>query len=356
MVHELACGRGSSRGRLRDVISHLDLVEEARAILPEGVFQYVATGAGVEETLTAAAPAWQQYYLRPRLPRDVTAVDTSTTLLGTKVSGPVHVAPTGFQRIVHPDGETATAKAANETGSLLVLSSRSTSSLEEVSAVAGPWWLQAYVLRDRDLTAEIVRRAAAAGAQAVVLTVHTPHVARKARSYEFDTSVGSPIIPELATRDDLGVWQAPDVTLEDIQWLAGLSGGVPVVVKGILRGDDARACIDAGAQAVWVSNHGGRQLDGAIPSAIALSEVVEAIDEEVYVDGGIRTGRDVVRALALGARAAFVGRPVVWALAVGGADGVRDLLNGFREDVEETMALTGCTSIDEIGPDLVTRS
>lgn len=325
-------------------------------MLPEGVFQYVATGAGVEETLNAAEAAWQLHYLRPRLPRDVTAVDTSTTLLGTKVSSPLNVAPTGFQRIVHADGEVATAKAAKETGSLLVLSSRSTASLEEVKAEAGPWWLQAYVLRDRDLTAEIVRRAATAGARAVVLTVDTPHVARKARSYEFDSSVGSPIIPELESRDDLGVWQAPDVTLKDIQWLAGLSGGIPVVVKGVLRGDDARACVDAGAQAVWVSNHGGRQLDGAIPSARALPEVVEAVDTEVYVDGGIRTGRDVVRALALGARAAFVGRPVVWALAVGGKDGVRDLLNGFREDVEETMALTGCTSIDEIGPDLVAKS
>jgi 4-hydroxymandelate oxidase len=336
--------------------SHLDLIEEARGLLPEGVFQYVATGAGVEETLESAPAAWRRYLLRPRLPRNVTTVDVTTSVLGTPVTSPVQIAPTGFQRIVHADGEVGTAKAAAEAGSLLVLSSRATSSLEEIQAVAGPWWLQAYVLRDRELTAEIVRRAAAAGARALVLTVDTPHVARKARSYEFDTAVGTPLIPELATRDDLGVWQAPDVTLADVHWLAELSAGVPVVVKGILRGDDARECVAAGASAVWVSNHGGRQLDGAIPSALALPEVVDAVGDtaEVYVDGGIRSGRDVVRALALGARAAFVGRPVVWALAVAGTDGVRELLDGFREDVEETMSLTGCTSVAEIGPDLVT--
>ncbi len=333
-----------------------DLEVAARSVLPAEVYDYIATGSGVEETLTANLAAWRGLALAPRVLRDMSSVDVSTTVLGTPVSSPVQVAPTGYQRLAHPDGELAMAAGVGEAGSLLAVSTRATATFDELADVTAPWWLQLYVLRDRDLTATIVERAAAAGAKALVLTVDTAYVAKKARSTAFPPAEVSPVlVPELRARGDEGVWQDPGVTFADLAWLAEVSGRLPLVVKGVVRGDDARACADAGADAVWVSNHGGRQLDGAVPTARALAEVRAALpdDMEVYVDGGIRNGRDVVRALALGATAAFVGRPAVWALATGGAAGVRDLLVALRADVEETLALCGCASVADVTPDLL---
>ncbi|MGW0231706.1 alpha-hydroxy acid oxidase [Actinopolymorpha singaporensis] len=333
-----------------------DLEAAARSVLPTEVYDYIATGSGAEETLAANLAAWRDLALAPRVLRDVGGVDVSTTVLGTPVSSPVQVAPTGYQRLVHPDGELGMATGAAHAGSLLALSTRATTTFEELADAAGPWWLQLYVLRDRDLTATVVERAAAAGARALVLTVDTPYVARKARATAFPPAEVSPVlVPELRARADEGVWQDPGVTFADLAWLAEVSGRLPLVVKGVVRGDDARACVDAGADAVWVSNHGGRQLDGAVPTARALAEVRSALPDEVevYVDGGIRNGRDVVRALALGATAAFVGRPAVWALATGGAAGVGDLLVTMRADLEETLALCGCASLADVTPDLL---
>lgn len=327
----------------------------ARSALSGHVYDYIATGSGVEETLAANDAAWRDLLLRPRVLRDVTTVDTSTTVLGTPVSAPVLVAPTGYQRLVHPDGEIGTAAGSTRAGSLLALSTRATVTFEELVEVSGPWWLQLYILRDRGLTETVVQRATAAGARALVLTVDTPYVARKARRTPFPPDVVSPVlVPELQARDDKGVWQDPGVTAADLAWLAEISG-LPLVVKGVLRGDDARACVDAGVAAIWVSNHGGRQLDGAVPTATALAEVRAAVpdDLEVYVDGGIRTGRDVLRALALGATATFVGRPAVWALATGGAAGVHGLLVSLRAELEEAMALAGCRTVAEVTPDLL---
>jgi 4-hydroxymandelate oxidase len=334
----------------------LDREDEARDVLDAGAYGYFATGAGVEETLAANVAAWRDWWLRPHAARDVTDVHLATTLLGTEVSSPVVVAPTGFQRLAHPDGEVATARATAEVGGLFVLSTRASSPLQDIAAVAGPWWLQVYVLRDRSVTEEVVRRSVDAGARALVLTVDTPVVASKRRDYDFDTGPLDTLVPALgAERDDDGLYQDPGVRLADIAWLREISGGLPVAVKGIVRGDDARAAVDAGAAAVWVSNHGGRQLDGCVPTAVALPEVVDAVgeDAEVYVDGGIRHGRDVLRALALGARAVGLGRPVLWALAVDGDVGVRDLLTDLAEDVAETMRLAGVRSAAEIGRDLV---
>ena len=329
------------------VVSRLDREEEARAVLGPGAYDYVATGAGDEDTLAANVAAWRRWWLRPRVLRDVTEVDVRTTLLGADVASPVMVAPTGYQSVVHPDGEVASARAAAGAGALYVLSMRSGRSVEDVAAVAGAWWLQVYVLRDRGLTADVVRRSVAAGARALVLTGDTPVISTRTR-----VSGSDPV------RGDLSREQAPDVTYADIAWLRELAGGLPVVVKGVLRADDARACVDAGAAAVWVSNHGGRQLDGVVPTAVALPEVAEAVgdDGEVYVDGGIRSGRDVLRALALGARAVGLGRPVLWSLAVGGSPGVHDLLTGFAGETVEAMRLSGVRSPREVTRDLVTSA
>jgi 4-hydroxymandelate oxidase len=338
------------------VTLRLDREDEARRALEAGAYAYFATGAGSEETLRANVEAWREWWLRPHGLRDVTDVDLSTTVLGVEVSSPVMVAPTALHRLAHPDGEVGTASAVREVGGLYVLSTRATATLQDVSAVAGPWWMQVYVLRDRGITAEVVRRAVEAGTRALVLTVDTPVVGSKRRDAAFDLTGMDTLVPGLAeARDDEGLYQAADVTYDDIAWLRDLSGGLPVAVKGVVRADDARATVDAGASAVWVSNHGGRQLDGCVPTAVALPEVVEAVGDaaEVYVDGGIRHGRDVVRALALGARAVAVGRPVLWALAADGTAGVRDLLTGFADDLTETLRLVGVRSPAEVTRDLV---
>ena len=340
------------------MVLRLDREDEARELLEAGTYAYFATGAGVEETLRANVEAWREWWLRPRGLRDVSEVDLRTTVLGVEVSSPVMVAPTAFHRLAHPDGEMATARATAEVGGLFVLSTRATVTLQDVSAVAGPWWLQVYVLRDRGVTAEVVRRAADAGARALVLTVDTPVVASKRRETHFELAGMDTLVPGLSMeRDDDGLYQAPDVTYDDIGWLKELSGGLPVAVKGVVRADDARAAVDAGASAVWVSNHGGRQLDGCVPTAAALPEVVEAVGDEaeVYVDGGIRHGRDALRALALGARAVAIGRPVLWALAADGGPGVRDLLTDFAADLAEALQLAGAPSPAEVSRDLVVR-
>lgn len=327
----------------------------ARAALAPDVYDYFAAGSGVEESLPASVAAWRRLSFYPRILRDVSSVDTSTSILGSQVSTPIGVAPTGYTRMAHADGELAMAAGAAAAGSVYTMSTRATSTAADIGKVAGAWWLQVYLLRDRELTAGLVARSVDAGASALVLTADTPYVAAKARDTAALGELGEPLLAELDGRRDTGVFQAPTVTFADIGWLREISGGLPVVVKGVLRADDARACLDAGASAVWVSNHGGRQLDGAVPPATALPDVVRAVGDraEVYVDGGIRTGRDVLRALALGARGVFLGRPLLWALATGGQAGVRGALARFTAEFEEAMALSGCPAIPDIGADLV---
>src|SRR4051812_4294531 len=276
------------------------LEEQARALLPSDVYAYYAGGAGDEETLAANEAAWSELAVRPHVLRRVDAVGPATTVLGTPVAAPVLVAPTGFHGLCHAEGEVATARGTADAGSLFILSTRSSVRLEDVAAAAGPWWLQVYVFSDRGLTKELVGRAVAAGARALVLTADTPYLGRR----DADPQVVVPLehllanFPELRDRTERlpGVAQATDLTVDDIGWLSELGGGLPVVVKGVLRGDDAAACVDAGAAAVVVSNHGGRQLDGAIATARALPDVVAAVGHraEVYVDGGVRRGVDVV--------------------------------------------------------------
>jgi 4-hydroxymandelate oxidase len=327
------------------------LEERARRALEPAVFDFYAGGAGDETTLAASAAAWRRVSLRPHVLRDVSSVDTRVRLLGRELPAPVCVAPMGYQTLAHPGGELAMARGARRAGALLTMSSRSSRRIEDVAAEAGPWWFQAYVMRDRGLTRELARRAAVAGADALVLTGDTPYLGRRRR----DRDPG--LIPDDMFGVNLGpgfdrasAEQAADVTYDDIAWLREISG-LPVVVKGVLRGDDARDCASAGAAGVWVSNHGGRQLDGAVPTAEALPEVADAVRDdavEVYADGGIRTGVDVLRALALGARAVFVGRPALWCLATGGEDAVADGLAELSGALAHAMGLAGVTSVTRI--------
>jgi len=343
-----------------------DLHRHATGVLPEWLSAYIDAGAGDERTALDASIAWERMRLRPRALVDVSTVTTTTTVLGTEVATPILVAPTALHRSVRAEGEAATAAGTAAAGSLFCLSSRSGTPMEKVAAACPAWWAQVYVLRDRDITAGFVRRAAAAGAGALVLTGDTPVVGRKPRADALEIGVEVPPGYTSANFDwvdrgdetDTGLWQAADITAETIGWLAELSG-LPVVVKGVLRGDDARRFVDSGAAAIQVSNHGGRQLDGAVSSADALAEVVAALADtgaEVYVDGGIRRGGHALRALALGARAVFVGRPVLWGLAAGGADGVRTVLDGLTDELVHAMMLAGAPTLGRLTPDLVAGS
>ena len=334
-----------------------ELEQRARRLLTPEVYDYYAGGSGSEQTLRASVSAWQQHWLMPRVLRDVSAIDTSVRLPGlpeTAAATPIAVAPTGFQGLAHSEGEVATARGAARAGALMVLSTRSSMRIEEVAeAVAGEggaWWFQVYVMRDRTLTARLVERAVAAGARALVLTVDTPVVGRKRRDRTEGVVSDAQLLANIGPLADLSLTgQAADVTFADIGWLARL-GGVPVLVKGVLRADDARACVAAGAAGVIVSNHGGRQLDRAVPTALALPAVAAGLGSSVpvFVDGGLRSGADVLTALGLGAQAVFVGRPVLWALASGGADGVSGLLTGLTGDLAHAMALAGAATVADL--------
>jgi len=343
----------------------LDLEElEARAkeLLGPGPYDYIAGGAGAETTLADNEAAWGRLRLRPRVLRDVAKVSTTTTLLGTELPSPIGVAPSAFHRVAHPDGETATARGAAQAGALYVVSSRASMRPAEVAAAApeAPRWFQVYVWAERSITTDLVAEAASSGYQALVLTGDTPVLGSRLRdarnAFTLPADVYQPYEPLSERTNYLGPAQDPSVTFDDIAWLRELSG-LPVIVKGVLRGDDAVRCVQAGAAGVMVSNHGGRQLDGAIATADALGEVAEAVgaSAEVYVDGGVRSGVDVLRALALGARAVLVARPVVWGLATGGTDGVRDVLASLHTDLVLAMRLCGAPTLADCSADLIAR-
>ncbi len=338
---------------------HLDLdrlEEQAHATLPAAVFDYYAGGAETETTLLEAPAAWRSWRLRPRVLRGVAAPDLSTTVLGSPVGTPIGVAPWAYQAMAHPDGESATVRGAAAAGALVCASTSASTSLEAVAAVepAAPRWFQLYRLHSPAHTADLARRAGAAGYRALVLTVDLPVLGRRRRDarHDFALPAGLPLAnhpPEETPGADSPLW-----TFDDIPRFGEVSG-LPVVVKGVLRGDDAVRCLQAGAAAVWVSAHGGRQADPVVPSAHALPEVVAAVGDEVevYVDGGIRAGSDVLTALALGATAVFVGRPVIWGLAVGGAAGVTRVLGGLAEELAHTMALCGIDDVSSVPRDTV---
>ncbi|MCX4433624.1 MULTISPECIES: alpha-hydroxy acid oxidase [Streptomyces] len=335
------------------------LQERAAEVLPEDVYAYFRRGAGRGLSVAEATSAWDQFRFRARLLRDVSTCDASTTVLGTPVRTPVLVAPSTLQRRAHPDGEAATARGVAAAGSLLAVTSNTAVPFADLVPSRAPWWVQVYVARDPVLTIETLERALAAGARAVVLTADTPvSGARGNRGAQVDDFIGPEDLygnvtgipsPEAAER-------APDLTLDVIGWLRERARGLPIVVKGVLRGDDARELVAAGASGLIVSNHGGRQLDGLVPTAWALPEVVDAVagtGAEVYADGGLRRGTHILAALALGARAVFIGRPVLWALTVRGAAGVTRLIDDLTDELVEAMSLTGTPSVLELTRDLL---
>ncbi len=343
-----------------------DLERLARARLPAMAWDYYASGADDELSLAANVHAWRERALHYRVLVDVAARDLSTTILGERVAMPIAVAPTAFHRLAHPDGEPATVAAAGDQGALFILSSLSNTPIEEVVAAArGPVWFQLYVYRDRAATAALVRRVEAAGAKALVLTVDAPRLGRRERDVQNRFALppelgvanlagdGFAVTPGAIAESGLAAYFAslidPTLSWRDLAWLRGLTR-LPVIVKGVVRADDARRAIDHGAAAIVVSNHGGRQLDTAPATATVLPAITAAVADriEVLVDGGVRRGTDVVKALALGARAVLVGRPVLWGLAADGRAGAAAALAILRRELDLAMALCGAPSIAAI--------
>jgi 4-hydroxymandelate oxidase len=333
------------------------LEEQTRGVLPPAVVDYYAGGAETETTLAEATAAWRSWRLRPRVLRGVSAVHLATSLLGSEVRTPIGVAPWAYQAMAHPDGERGCARGAAAAGALMTVSTSASTPLADVAATESlaPKWFQLYRLHSPTHTDDLARRAGQAGYRALVLTVDLPVLGRRLRdlanrfALPTDLRLGNHP-PEAAVAADSPVW-----TFDDIGRFGELSG-LPVVVKGVLRGDDAARCVQAGASAVWVSTHGGRQADPVVSSAAALPEIAEAVGDEVevYADGGIRSGSDVLTALALGATAVFVGRPAIWGLATGGSAGVARVLTGLSAQLAHTMALCGLSDVRSIPRDTVT--
>jgi 4-hydroxymandelate oxidase len=326
--------------------------------------RYFERGAGDDVTRDANRAAWARLLLRPHVLHDVGAVTVASSVLGTRIPDPILVAPMALQRLAHADGERATAAGAGARGTPVVVSMAATTSVEELTRVATTW-MQLYVLRDRGRTRAMCERAEAAGCRALMVSVDGAAVSLGTRrsidrlvlpdgiSFPNLAPAGEPAPTDLAsaTREYDGT-----LTPDDLATISSWTT-LPLVVKGVMRSDDGRRCVDAGAAGVVVSNHGGRILDGTAATADVLADVVDAVgdDLDVLVDGGIRRGTDVLRALALGARAVLVGRPVIWGLALGGAAGVTRVLDDIGADLRRALAACGAASPDDVGRDLLAR-
>jgi isopentenyl diphosphate isomerase/L-lactate dehydrogenase-like FMN-dependent dehydrogenase len=350
-----------------------DFEPAARAVLPKAIFDYIAGGAEDEAAIAGNRMAFSRYRFRFRVLAGADEPDLTSELFGARFNLPVHLAPTAIQRLCHPDGEIGAYGAASEAGVAYTLSTLSSISIEDVAAAApGVRWFQLYMPRWREVSAAFVERAEAAGYSAVLLTVDLPRTGRRERDIRNVFS-----LPEGIRYANLGDWVpsdtstaagqdpfARDVNLQthaaldwhDLEWLVNKTR-LPVLVKGLVRGDDAQRALDAGARGVIVSNHGGRQLDYSVATLDALPEVVEAVGGKIPVllDGGIRRGTDVIKALCLGANGVLIGRPYLYALAVGGADGVRTLLALLREELELSMTLLGARNLSELNKDFLVR-
>ncbi|MGZ4352685.1 MAG: alpha-hydroxy acid oxidase [Gaiellaceae bacterium] len=336
----------------------------AAEALETSVLGYYGGGAEDERTLRDNVAAWERLHLRPRVLVDVGETTTATTVLGTEVALPVLLGPAALQGLAHPDGELATARGASAAGTVFCLSTLANCAPADVAAAApgAPRWFQLYAFRDQGITRGLVEQAAAAGFGAVVLTVDAPVPARRDRDARSGFSIAADTpVPSLAALlggpaagkvTDLFALVTASLTWRDLERLVA-DAGLPVVLKGVLTAEDAQLACEHGVAGIVVSNHGGRQLDGVAATADVLAEVVDAVAgrAEVYVDGGIRRGSDVVKALALGARAALVARPYLWALAARGEEGVRHVLQLLQEEVALALANLGCPS-----PAAVTRA
>ncbi len=359
---------------MTDPINLLEYEERARQVLPGMVYDYFASGSGAEITLRANRSDFDRVRLRPRALVGVGERDHATTVFGRKVPSPIAVAPMAFQKMAHPDGEIAAVRGAGAAGATFVASTIATVKLEEIAAAAtGPIWFQLYVFKDRELTKSLVERAEAAGFTALQVTGDVPVMGLR----EADMRNGFHVPPEFSIKnvEPAGSGALPpgdgeigdalytrcrfdaDLSWKDIEWLCGLTK-LPVLVKGVLRGDDALRALDHGCRGIVVSNHGGRQLDTAVSAIHALPEIVEAVAgrAEIVLDGGVRRGTDVLKALAAsGAKLAQVGRPVVWGLALAGEAGAKRVLAMLRDEFDNAMALCGCRNVSAISGDLIAR-
>ncbi|KFQ61982.1 Hydroxyacid oxidase 2 [Pelecanus crispus] len=341
-----------------------DFEAYAKKYLPKIAWDFFAAGADDCSTRDENIQAYKRICFRPRILRDVSMMDIRTKLLGTEISFPVGIAPTGFHQLAWPDGEKSTARAAKAMNTCYIASTYSTCTLEEISAAApgGLRWFQLYIHRNRAVSQQLVQQAEALGFQGLVLTADLPYTGKR----RDDVRNGFRLPPHMKLKNLEGAYEVckmstsfhslldPSVTWNDIYWLQSLTH-LPIIIKGILTKEDAELAVRHGVQGIIVSNHGGRQLDGGPATIDALVEVVDAVQGrvEVYLDGGIRKGSDVLKALALGAKCVFIGRPALWGLAYKGEEGLQDVLRILQDEFRLSMALAGCASVSEIGRHLV---
>jgi isopentenyl diphosphate isomerase/L-lactate dehydrogenase-like FMN-dependent dehydrogenase len=337
-----------------DAYNLRDFTELARACMDPGQFAFYAGGSLDEVTLAENEAAFARRRLRPRVLVDVSTIDTRTTLLGQEVASPIGIAPTAQHGLAHPVAECASVRAAGGTGTLFVVSTMSTRTIEEIGAAAtGPTWFQLYVQDDTGPSTEaLIRRAEAAGCTAIVLTVDLAVPGRRERELRaaLDMSMLRPGNFPSETFAPAAFAPPPSkLNWNDLSWLRRTTQ-LPIVLKGIMTAQDARLAVEHGVDAVWVSNHGGRQLDRSQATIDVLEEVVEAVQDraEIYLDGGVRRATDVATAIALGARAVFIGRPILYALACGGEEGVRQAIDLINAELRYVMALLGTPSIAHI--------
>jgi lactate 2-monooxygenase len=368
--------RGMTGQRPARTLDWRKLERDAMNLLRQGPRGYIEGGAGLGETMRANREAFDHWRLRPRMLRDVSARSLARTVLGTELKAPVLLAPIGVQTLAHPEGELAVARGAAQVGVPLVASSAASHTIEQIAGELGEQarWYQLYWPRERELARSFVKRAEQAGYGAIVVTLDTwllgwrpadlseaflPFLWGEGNKNYLEDPVFRGLLEKPPVQDmqaAIGQWAwqfaNPQVTWKDLKWLREITE-LPIVLKGILHPDDARLAVEHGVQGVLVSNHGGRQVDGAIGALDALPEVVAAVDGrcEVLFDSGIRSGADALKALALGARAVLLGRPYMWGLALGGAEGVAEVLRAFLADLDLAMALSGYANIDEVDTD-----
>ena len=352
---------------LADIVRLRDFEAPARERIHPAAWAYYAGGGYDEHVLADTLAAWNAFRLRPRVLTDLTGIDATTTILGRPASLPIGIAPAALHGLAHPDGELATARAATAAGAIHVVSTVASHTIEEVAGAApgGRRWFQLYVQRDRAVTRALVERAAAAGYEALCLTVDLPVLGYRDEVLRLHFDPGPDAYANLPRRD---VWR-PDAPLDEMVDMRSVEltwddldeirswAPIPLVLKGILTPEDARLAVEHGADAVWVSNHGGRQLDRVAAGVDVLAEVVDAVEgrAEVYLDGGIRRGPEILIALALGARAVFTARPFLWALACAGEAGVAHGFAILREELERGLALMGTPTPASLTRGHVTR-
>lgn len=332
-----------------------DFEIRARECVPLPVFEFIASGAADEITLRWNREAYDRIALRPRVLRDVSTVDTTIELFGRTLAFPILLAPTSYHRALHPDGEIATATGASAAGATWVVSTATTTPIEDIArASTAPLWLQLYVQPDKSITRDFVQLAEDAGYQALCVTVDTPVQGVRNRQtragFSLPDGVATPYMTQLAAgRPIADNRRGVVVTWKDVEWLRSVAR-IPVLLKGVLDADDAEHAVAVGMSGIMVSNHGARNLDTAPATLDALREIVPRVDGRipVLVDGGIRRGTDVVKAIALGARAVLIGRPYCYGLALAGAAGVQRIVEILRGELEMTMQLMGRASINDL--------